>query len=77
VDFVGLEWDSDRLKFHETKRQVRTASVSQVREPIYKTSVAKQRNYDCELAPFIDEIACLAPSLVPAASRHPDKWKSR
>ncbi len=56
IDFVGLEWDPQCLKFHETKRQVRTASLSQVREPIYSSSVAKWRNYDRELQPFIDEL---------------------
>jgi hypothetical protein len=61
IDYVGLEWDPNCLNFHETKRQVRTASLSQVREPIYKTSVAKWRNYEGAMASFIDAMARLAP----------------
>ncbi len=57
IDYVGLDWDPNCLKFHETKRPVRTASLSQVREPIYKTSVAKWRNYEREMTPFIEEMA--------------------
>ena len=46
IEYVGLDWEPNCLRFHETKRQVRTASLSQVREPIYRTSVAKWRR--CE-----------------------------
>lgn len=56
LDYAGLDWDPNCLNFHETERVVRTASQSQVREPIYKTSVAKWRHYERELAPFIDEM---------------------
>jgi hypothetical protein len=38
------------LEFHRTSRTVRTASVSQVRQPIYKKSVARWKNYEIELA---------------------------
>src|SRR5262249_30679483 len=41
LDFVGLEWDPACLNFHQTERLVRTASVAQVRQPIYKRSVAR------------------------------------
>ena len=56
IDYVGLDWEPNCLNFHETKRPVRTASQSQVRVPIYKTSVAKWRNYAQEMTPFIDEM---------------------
>ncbi len=59
IEYVGLEWEPNCLRFHETKRQVRTASLSQVREPIYKTSVAKWRHYESEMAPFLDELVRL------------------
>jgi sulfotransferase family protein len=38
IDFIGLPWDDACLNFHQTRRVVRTASVNQVRQPIYKTS---------------------------------------
>lgn len=56
IDYVGLEWEPGCLNFHETKRQVRTASLSQVREPIYKTSVAKWKNYELQIQPFMEEM---------------------
>lgn len=42
LDFLGLAWDERVLKFHETERPVRTASVNQVREPIYRASDRRQ-----------------------------------
>jgi tetratricopeptide (TPR) repeat protein len=46
VEFCGLEWDPACLAFHESKRTVRTASLSQVRQPVYKKSVQRWKNYD-------------------------------
>jgi hypothetical protein len=40
-----LEWEPACLKFHETERPVRTASVTQVRQPIYTRSVKRWKNY--------------------------------
>jgi tetratricopeptide (TPR) repeat protein len=45
VDWCGLEWEPACLAFHEGKRPVRTASVAQVRQPIYKRSVARWKQY--------------------------------
>ena len=46
----GQEWDPACLEFHRTNRPVRTASVAQVRQPVYKQSVARWKNYERELA---------------------------
>jgi tetratricopeptide (TPR) repeat protein len=53
----GLEWDPACLRFYETQRPVRTASVMQVRQPIYMKSVARWKNYEVHLA---DLFGCLA-----------------
>ncbi len=45
VAWCGLEWEAGCLKFHETRRPVRTASAVQVRQPIYKSSVGRWKNY--------------------------------
>ncbi|CAD6509655.1 hypothetical protein LMG28140_00274 [Paraburkholderia metrosideri] len=37
----GLDWDERCLAFHQTTRQVNTASSAQVRQPIYKTSLRR------------------------------------
>lgn len=57
IAFCGLEWDPACLAFHETKRTVRTASLSQVRQPIYARSVQRWKNYEPHLAPLFRLIA--------------------
>ena len=52
--FCDLEWDDACLNFHETERAVRTASIWQVRQPMYKTSVAKWKQYEKHLGPLIE-----------------------
>ena len=56
LDFVGLDWDANCLKFHETERLVKTASVAQVRQPIYAKSVARWKRYEAALAPFLERL---------------------
>lgn len=53
LDFCGLEWDPNCLNFHESDRAIRTASVTQVRQPIYTGSVEKWRKYEAQLQPLI------------------------
>lgn len=38
LEFLELPWDDACLAFHKSSRPVRTASVNQVRQPVYKTS---------------------------------------
>ena len=50
VSACGLEWDPSCLEFYRTQRPIRTASVVQVRQPIYSGSVARWKNYKTALA---------------------------
>jgi tetratricopeptide (TPR) repeat protein len=52
----GLEWEASCLEFHQTRRPVRTASVTQVRQPIYSQSVARWRNYEQDLREFFAKL---------------------
>jgi tetratricopeptide (TPR) repeat protein len=52
LEFIGLEWNPRVLEFHTTKRQVVTASAWQVRQKIYKDSVARWRNYEQFIGPL-------------------------
>ena len=52
VDFCGLPWDERCLAFHSSARLVRTASLWQVRQPIYGTAVDRWKNYEAQLAPL-------------------------
>lgn len=51
--YCGLNWDPACLNFHESKRNVRTASFMQVRQPVYTSSVNRWRRFEKELAPLI------------------------
>ena len=53
VAYCGLEWNEACLEFYKHKRNIRTASVTQVRQPIYKTSKQRWRNYEPFLAPLL------------------------
>jgi hypothetical protein len=59
--YCGLEWDAACLDFHKTKRQIRTASVTQVRQPIYNTSVERWRKYEKFLGPLLEQLGDLVP----------------
>lgn len=50
VDFCGLEWQDACLEFYKTERSVRTASIKQVRQPVYTSSIGRWRDYEA-LAP--------------------------
>lgn len=56
LEFCGLEWDARCLDFHKTDRTVRTWSYNQVRQPIYKSSVARWRKFEAHLTPLLDEL---------------------
>jgi tetratricopeptide (TPR) repeat protein len=61
IDYCGLEWNGACLDFHKTERNIRTASVTQVRQPIYKTSVERWRSYENHLSPLFEALGDLAP----------------
>jgi len=48
----GLPWDDACLEPHKTKRVVRTLSISQVREPIYQSSMKLSDRYGAALDPL-------------------------
>ena len=52
VKYCELEWEPGCLEFYKTKRQVKTASNEQVREPINKNSIAAWKKYEDLLGPL-------------------------
>jgi tetratricopeptide (TPR) repeat protein len=52
VAHCGLDWDDRCLDFHESDRNVRTASLAQVRQPMYGTSVERWRRFEPFLGPL-------------------------
>src|SRR5262249_20002108 len=49
LDYCGLAWDPSCIAFHQTDRLVRTASVDQVRQPLYRTSLQRWRRSEAQL----------------------------
>lgn len=56
IDHIGLDWDEACLAPHKLERSVKTASHWQVRQPIYKTSVQRWKNYEEFLGPLIEAL---------------------
>jgi len=56
IDYCGLEWQDSCLEFHKNKRLVKTASIAQVRRPIYKSSVERAQLFGKHLQPLRDAI---------------------
>jgi tetratricopeptide (TPR) repeat protein len=52
ITFCGLNWEDRCLKFNENLRAVKTSSFWQVRQPLYKTSRERWRNYERFLDPL-------------------------
>ena len=52
LTFLGLDWEPDILEFQRTDRAVKTASVWQVREPLYARSSGRWRKYEKHLQPL-------------------------
>ena len=53
VAFLGLPWDESCVRFHLNSGPVRTASVNQVRQPIYTQSVGRWRPHARHLGPLL------------------------
>lgn len=63
LEYIGVNWEPQVLNFSELERPVKTASVWQVRQPIYSTSRGKWQHYASWLAPLI------------AACNRPIRWE--
>ncbi len=61
IDYLGLEWNENCLNFYNTDRPVKTASVTQVRKPIYTTSTNRWRKYEKYLQPLLEELGDIVP----------------
>ena len=54
INHIGLEWDPNCLNFYKNKREVKTRSFLQVRQPMYSSSVDRWKKYKESLNPLID-----------------------
>jgi hypothetical protein len=60
LDYCGLPFEEQCLRFHETRRVVQTASSEQVRRPLYSDSVEEWRNFEPWLGPLKEALGDLA-----------------
>jgi hypothetical protein len=59
LDYCGLPWDPAVLDFHRSDRPVRTASLRQVRQPIYRSSVGRWRPDETVLRPLTEALTVM------------------
>jgi tetratricopeptide (TPR) repeat protein len=57
IAFLGLNWDDEVLRFHESPAPSATASAVQVRRPLYASSVGKWRHHADRLQPMRQRLA--------------------
>ena len=56
LSYCDLDWDPRCIEFYKNSRAVTTASLAQVRQPIYKSSISSWKNYSEHLGELIDTI---------------------
>ncbi len=63
LDHCGLPFEESCVRFHETKRAVRTASSEQVRQPIYTGALGTWRKYEKHLDLWIEDFESIISEL--------------
>lgn len=56
VAAAGLDWEDGCLEFYKTEQRVRTLSIAQARQPIYRSSTRSWERYGAELHPLIEAL---------------------
>jgi hypothetical protein len=64
LEYCGLDFEEQCLRFYETERAIRTPSAEQVRKPVYKEGLEHWRNYEKHLG-------TLKEALGPVLERYP------
>ena len=67
LEFCGLPFEEQCLRYYATERAVKTASSEQVRQPIYRGALGKWRRYEKHLGPWqeaLDDIIRELPASV-------------
>ena len=63
LDHCGLSFEPACVRFHETRRAVKTASSEQVRQPIHDAAIGRWRAYAKHLGWLIDDLAPIVDAL--------------
>ena len=67
IDFLGLNWDEACLRPEDNRREVKTASMWQARQPVYRSSTERWRRYE----PWLGELATLLEAEDPSNAVEP------
>jgi tetratricopeptide (TPR) repeat protein len=59
LDYCGLPFEPQCLRFYENKRAVRTASSEQVRQPIFRAGLEQWRHYEPWLQPLKEALGAV------------------
>lgn len=62
VSSAGLPWDDACLDHRNSDARIRTASLSQARKPIFRSSVGRWRNYEPYMPDLFAKVAALDPA---------------
>jgi len=65
LEYCDLDWEGSVMDFHKTRRNVMTASLGQVRQKMYQSSVRSWKKFETELQPLI--------RVIEAAGRLPEQ----
>jgi tetratricopeptide (TPR) repeat protein len=60
LDYLGLDWTDDLLRFYESDRVIRTPSAEQVRRPLNRSGMGRWKPYAEWLGPMRDTLGTLA-----------------
>lgn len=61
LNFIGMDWHENCLNFYMNKNNVNTASLEQVRKPLYSSSIGRWKNYRNHLRPLAKELGDYCP----------------
>ena len=56
IEYIGLDWDENCLKFYESDRLIRTASITQVRQPIHNKSIYRWKEYQSHIPELFNSL---------------------
>ncbi len=68
IDFIGLDWSDACLRPEDNDRSVKTASMWQARQPIYRSSTERWRRYEPWLGELRDLLAPAAEIVEPVSA---------
>ena len=69
INYLGLDWHPNCLNYQDNANRVQTISITQVRKPIYTSSMRRWTRYEPFLDPLKAELAPLYPDGFDAPAR--------